>query len=214
MMLRQLQHSLEGAKAIKRIVLTYDISCQFSKKLKERFTEEPFVSTPNISHIVDMLVPLVPKLHLDGHKSDCKYRYSLNYTKCCGRVDGEGIERAWAENKQIGSSAKEMNHGHRHEVLTAQFNDWNWMKMLNTRMLYSSFFISVCLSPWFIATYLSSQLKKNRTARDTKLAEFLQHSVNCGRENVDVWENQSTEPNLNNKGEWTSVYRHASGKCE
>lgn len=135
MMLRQLQQSLEGAKAIKRLVLTYDIACQFSKNIKARFSEEPFVNTPGIGDMVDMLVHLVPKLHLEGHKSDCKYCYSLNYTRSCCRVDGEAIERAWAENKAIGSSSKEMNHGHRHEVLTALFNDWNWSKMLNTRTL-------------------------------------------------------------------------------
>ncbi|KAF9063992.1 hypothetical protein BDP27DRAFT_1231225 [Rhodocollybia butyracea] len=59
-----------------------------------------------------MLVPLIPKLHLKGHKSDCKYCYSLNYTDCCCQTNGEAIKCAWAENKPIGSSSKEMNHSH------------------------------------------------------------------------------------------------------
>ncbi|KAF9065057.1 hypothetical protein BDP27DRAFT_1149477, partial [Rhodocollybia butyracea] len=113
-------------------VLTYDIACQYCKYLHQRFKEPPFKEL-DIGDIVDMIVLLVPKLHLEGHMSDCKYKFSLNYTCGCARVDGEGIERAWPEAKRMGGSTKEMNHGHRHEVLTSWFNKWNFSKMLSMR---------------------------------------------------------------------------------
>ena len=71
----------------------------------------------------------MPKKHLDGHKENCKYRFSLNYAKGVGRGHGEGIETSWAEAKQSGGSTRQMNHGHRHDVLIDLLNNWNFEKL-------------------------------------------------------------------------------------
>lgn len=76
-----------------------------------------------------MIQLLVPKKHLDGHKEDCRYRFSFNYTKGTGRSHGEGIEQGWFESKQAGGSTRQMNHGHRHDTLNDINNDWNWTKL-------------------------------------------------------------------------------------
>ncbi|KAJ7479061.1 hypothetical protein FB451DRAFT_1031983 [Mycena latifolia] len=77
---------------------------------------------------------LVPKMHLQGHKDDCRYHWSLNWTKWMDRTDGERIEGNWAEAKQAGGMTKEMNAGHRHDTLNDFFNDWNWIKVQNLGM--------------------------------------------------------------------------------
>lgn len=214
MMLTILSHSLLGAKYIRRVVLTYDIACQFSINIRKRFAELPFSETPSIGDLVDMIVFLVPKLHLDGHKSDCKYRWSLNYTKCCCRTDGEGIERAWADNKQMGSSSKEMNHGHRHEVLIGLFNDWNRMKMANMCKFPAPLLVYSTLTIMLKATYLSTHLKKGIKACDRKMSEYVDASIRAGREYVAVWSKESTEPFEIKKGVWTSVYRYRDSESK
>ena len=93
---------------------------------------------------------LVGKLHLRGHKEDCQYRFSLNYSDCCARTAGEAIEGSWRESKQAGASTQEMNPGHRHDTLTDFHNDWNFKKVLG---LSTQFYIQ--RNRFFFLTTLS-----------------------------------------------------------
>ncbi|KAF9020444.1 hypothetical protein BDZ89DRAFT_1072272, partial [Hymenopellis radicata] len=77
----------------------------------ERFTNADFAllclaKLSNLAEmlpaLVDLIKFLVPKMHLDGHKDNCRYRYSLNYFQGAGRTYAEGIEGSWAESKQSG----------------------------------------------------------------------------------------------------------------
>ncbi|KAF8963730.1 hypothetical protein BDZ97DRAFT_1637389, partial [Flammula alnicola] len=108
-----------------RILVTYDVACQYFIHLKSRF----LLSFAALAPLIDIVNMLVPKKHLDGHKEDCRYRFSLNYTKGSGRSHGEGVEVSWSESKQAGASTRQMNHGHRHDTLNDLHNDWNWCKI-------------------------------------------------------------------------------------
>ncbi|KAJ6448069.1 hypothetical protein C8R45DRAFT_850531, partial [Mycena sanguinolenta] len=92
-------------------LLTYDIACQYSINLAQRFKgyADKGILSSSISAIVEKLEMLVPKMHLEGHKDDCRYRWSLNWTKGMGHTDGERIEGTWAEAKQADGMTKEMN---------------------------------------------------------------------------------------------------------
>jgi hypothetical protein len=116
--------ALKNATRNKYITLTYDIMCQYSINLKERFA----TSFPSLLFILDRISKLIPKLHIQGHKEECQYRWSLNYTPGVGRTDGERIEGGWSEAKQAGGMTKEMNTGHRHDTLSDFQNHWNWIK--------------------------------------------------------------------------------------
>ena len=116
---------IQRAKYFLRIVETYDVACQYYVYLKARFE----ANFPDLAHIIDIMYLLVPKKHLDGHKDNCKYRFSLNYTEGVGRSHGEGIEASWAESKQSGGSTRQMNHGHRHDTINDLHNYWNWNKL-------------------------------------------------------------------------------------
>ncbi len=131
-----LHGALRNLALVKWIVLTYDIACQYSINLVQRFKDaaQQGIFSHSIFSVVDRLHLLVPKMHLQGHKDDCRYRWSLNWTKGMGRTDGERIEGTWAEAKQAGGMTKEMNAGHRHDTLNDFFNDWNWLKVQNLGM--------------------------------------------------------------------------------
>jgi len=116
---------IKSAKFFSRIVISYDVACQYSIYLHTRFE----ANFPELAELVDFMHLLVPKKHLDGHKDDCKYRFSLNYFKGAGRSHGEGIEPSWGETKQSGGSTCQMNYGHRHDTLNDFHNDWNWTKL-------------------------------------------------------------------------------------
>lgn len=121
---RFMSSSLDRVKFFKRFITTYDVACQFEVHFGERI----FKSFPDLAPIVDLINFLVPKMHLDGHKDKCKYRFALNYFQGAGRTHGEGIEQSWAESKQSGGSSRQMNHGHRHDTIIDFHNFWNWVK--------------------------------------------------------------------------------------
>ncbi|KAF7288208.1 CxC2 domain-containing protein [Mycena chlorophos] len=68
-----------------RLMASYDIVCQWCKKLFERLAKLPVL------------------LHILGHTTDCKAKYNLNYVPGSGQTDAEGIERAWAGSRADGS---------------------------------------------------------------------------------------------------------------
>jgi hypothetical protein len=60
---------------------------------------------------------LVPKFHLQSHEEKCHSNFLFNYSKVCGRADGEGVERNWDELNGQAPSTAEMVPGHRWETL-------------------------------------------------------------------------------------------------
>ncbi|KAF8160090.1 hypothetical protein K438DRAFT_1619705, partial [Mycena galopus ATCC 62051] len=131
-----LHGALHNIALVKTIVLTYDIAWQYSINLVQWFKDaaKKSIFSSFISSVVERLQLLVPKMHLEGHKDDCRYRWSLNWSKWMGRTYGKRIEGNWAEAKQVGGMTKEMNAGHRHDTLNDFFNDWNWIKVQNLGM--------------------------------------------------------------------------------
>ncbi|KAF9457802.1 hypothetical protein BDZ94DRAFT_1285142 [Collybia nuda] len=113
---------------IRIIVVSYDIVCQWHKKLFDRM-----MSFPHQMHLqnnVLYITFLVPKFHLPAHIEDCNLQFSFNLTKGVGRTDGEAPERGWASINPVAQSTKEMGPGSRRDTLDDHFNDWNWKKTI------------------------------------------------------------------------------------
>ncbi|KAK7043812.1 hypothetical protein VNI00_008424 [Paramarasmius palmivorus] len=99
------------------LLLSYDIMCQWSKKL--------------------VLKLAIPKLHILGHLLKCQERFSLLYTEGAGETDEEGIERLWEILGVIATSIKEMGPGSHHDTLEDHCSDWNWLKTVGLGILYT-----------------------------------------------------------------------------
>lgn len=61
----------------------------------------------------------------------CMLRFNLNLLFHVGLTTGELIETGWAEHNLTAGSTKEMNDGHRHDVIDATCDHWNWEKMIH-----------------------------------------------------------------------------------
>lgn len=107
------------------IIFLYDIACQYWINLIKRFTTSFSQQVPTATR----LRYGVGKMHIQGHKDNCMYRFSLNYMQCCRRTPGEMVETCWVEGNQTGASTREMNAGHRHDMLDDFHGDWNWRKV-------------------------------------------------------------------------------------
>ncbi|KAI9459055.1 hypothetical protein HD554DRAFT_2041973 [Boletus coccyginus] len=72
----------------------------------------------------------VPKFHLPIHKETYQLNYSFNFIPCVEHMDGEALERGWANINPAASSTKEMGPGFQRDILDDFFGDWNWKKTI------------------------------------------------------------------------------------
>ena len=81
--------TLAGA-SLSRILLIYDIACQWVKNLTARLTELETLLCTDFEGVT--LMPAIPKGHINAHGKHCQTCYSLNFLPGSARMDGEGVE--------------------------------------------------------------------------------------------------------------------------
>jgi Kyakuja-Dileera-Zisupton transposase len=128
--------AFKGMQNLKEIVLSYDIACQYSRNINQRFAMSTVLDMPDA-----LLIYAVPKFHLPAHIEKCRYHFSLNYIPNVGRTDGEAIERLWSQHNFLSGSTSRMTPEARLDTINAHFADWNWRKLCGMGMflLFSIF---------------------------------------------------------------------------
>ncbi|KAJ3576610.1 hypothetical protein NP233_g319 [Leucocoprinus birnbaumii] len=153
-----------------RIVISYDVWCQYHKNLKSRLTNKFSEFLPLLER--NRITGAVPKMHINGHKSDCQIKYSFIYEPHSGMTCGEGIESAWSEQNHAAAFTKEQNPGHRHDTLDDFNGYWNWMKL---QRLPGS------------AAFLKQQRTKWKSFHDKRLESFTRFSATLSTELLQKW---------------------------
>ena len=113
---------------VKSIKISYDITCRWSIKLRQRiqnYSEE--LQIPEDKFVLEYFIP---KFHLPTHGSSCHTKYSFNYQPGVGRTHGENIKSGWAHTNPAAVSTHEMGAGVRHLVLDGHWGGWNWRKVV------------------------------------------------------------------------------------
>ena len=116
------------AAGVSRILVSYDIGCQWGKHLQTRLNSYA-VSTPELSDLEYWKV-VIPKFHLSGHGTKCQVSFNLGYTKWAGRTDGERIEAGWAQSTSMATWTRENSPNARRNILDDHWNASNWRKLL------------------------------------------------------------------------------------
>ncbi|THU93967.1 hypothetical protein K435DRAFT_669246, partial [Dendrothele bispora CBS 962.96] len=111
------------------IVVSYDISCQWSRKFWDRMDVlDPSIK---IKYTKRGIIFMVPKFHLRAHQPGCHVPYSFNYAPGCGQTHGEVIEEGWAQSNKASAQTKEMGPGTRAMTLDDIFGFCNWRTIQN-----------------------------------------------------------------------------------
>lgn len=132
--------SLAGTQ-LPRVVLSYDIGCQWSKNLLRRMKDLP----EDLQLDPDVKVEVgIPTWHANGHGDECKATFSLSYMQGVGRTCGEDVETTWAQTNALGASTREMGPGARHETLNDQWCGLNFRKIMKFRAFSYSIFVKLC----------------------------------------------------------------------
>ncbi|KAF7313769.1 CxC2 domain-containing protein [Mycena chlorophos] len=111
-----------------RLLASYDIVCQWSKRIFERLAALPHLI--RIVLVRQFIRFVVPKLHILGHTDECRKKYNLNYVPGSGQTDAEGIERAWAGAARMAASTRQMGPGARSDLLDDYWGFWNFRKLV------------------------------------------------------------------------------------
>jgi len=117
---------------ITRVLVSYDIGCQWSKNLEKRLSMYSVSSSFELSSLTYWRV-VVPKFHLTGHGKDCQLKFNINFTKGAGRVTGEMIESNWAQSRPMAISTRENGPFARRAALDNHWDAENWRKLRRLR---------------------------------------------------------------------------------
>lgn len=118
---------------ITRILISYDIGCQFCKNLQFRLDSYAAFASIKLDDL-DYCKIVVPKFHLEGHGTECHILFNPAYTKWAGRMDGERIEGSWAQTIGMATWTRESGPFARRNILDDHWNAFNWSKLLGLRM--------------------------------------------------------------------------------
>jgi hypothetical protein len=115
---------------VARVVISYDIGCQWSKNFKARIKDYPESMRLHPDTTVEISIP---NWHVNGHGSFCRNNYSLNYLPGVGRTCGEDAEPSWAHTNPLAPSTREMGPGARRETLNDHWAGRNFQKIVGFR---------------------------------------------------------------------------------
>lgn len=120
---------------ISRVLVSYDIGCQWVKNLQSRISRYSISASLDLSSLRYWRV-VVPKFHLSGHGEGCQIIYNLNYTRGAGRMDGERIESGWSQSGSMAVWTRENGPNARRAILDDHWGSVNWQKLLGLRKPY------------------------------------------------------------------------------
>ncbi|KAL1699668.1 hypothetical protein EV121DRAFT_283940 [Schizophyllum commune] len=110
--------SVKGEQ-VSRVMLTYDIGCQWKKGLLARVQKLPAAIQPKATaHLPAFEVDVrLPVWHGNVHDIACRSANSVRYARGAGKPDGEGPERIWSQMNSMATATKEMGEGVRDGVI-------------------------------------------------------------------------------------------------
>jgi hypothetical protein len=120
--------AVEHMPGIKSLIFCYDVGCQWWIKFHRRLQNGvPHLKWPNGLK----LITAVGKFHLGAHIDDCFAKFSPNFIRGAGQIDGKNLEPLWSSLNKISPSTRAMATSFRQETLDWHMNEANWGKTLN-----------------------------------------------------------------------------------
>lgn len=122
---------LSHFRGLKKVVISYDIACQWFVHLRKRMQEWP-IARRIPSDVA--LQPVIPAFHYPAHRDENHDEYNTRLCSGLGSVDGEAIERLWAQVGTLGVASKTMAPASRQLVIDDALSFCNWLKYISHSM--------------------------------------------------------------------------------
>jgi len=119
---RALNYNTAG---LEELLIIYDVNCQYLVHFDERIEGV----SQYLSHDQEMKIfGAIGKFHLADHVDSCFAKWTLNFMKGAGHIDGEILETLWSGMNKVSGAARSMSSAHRQETLDNYMRDANWKK--------------------------------------------------------------------------------------
>jgi hypothetical protein len=92
---------------------------------------------PELLHRLLDITPIVPAVHVRGHRDFCQYVYAPAYVPCIGHFFGETAEFVWPYLNSIAGQTRQMTNGRRQDTIIRHENEWNGRKNQRGRGCFS-----------------------------------------------------------------------------
>jgi Kyakuja-Dileera-Zisupton transposase len=114
-----------NTKGLDELLLIYDVYCQYGVNFDKRLR--------NVSDYLSLdpdvkVFGAIGKFHLADHVDSCFSKFTLNFMKGAGHIDGEIMETLWSGMNEVSGAARSMSKSHRQETLDDYMRDSNWKK--------------------------------------------------------------------------------------
>ena len=166
-----------NSTGLRELLIIYDINCQYLMHFEERLGDV----SQYLSLDPDMEVfGAIGKFHLVDHVDSCFSKWSLNFMKGSGHIDGEIMETLWSGMNKVSGAARLMSKAHRQETLDDYMRDANWKKTVGIGEFSSSTTIQnshtffIC-----IVQTLSTKLKRSQIGFESAKPAFKQLNKSC-----------------------------------
>ena len=104
-------------------LVIYDVMCQYSVHFNVHICE----ASDYLGLDPDMkLFGTIGKFHLADHVDSCFAKWTLNFMKGAGHIDGEIMDTLWSGMNKVSGAARSMSKAHRQETLDDYMRDANW----------------------------------------------------------------------------------------
>ena len=115
-------------------LVIYDVMCQYFVHFYDRIETLPeYLSIdPEMK-----MFGAIGKFHLADHVDSCFSKWTLNFMRGAGHIDGEIMETLWSGMNKISGAARSMGKAHRQETLDDYMRDASWKKTVGISESFS-----------------------------------------------------------------------------
>ena len=199
-----------GYDQLPYIACYYNVACQFFTNAIARWADH----WPELLKVLEIIIPLINKMHVYGHKLQCLYGLNPCYIEWQGRTHGEGIETTWAKLNLFMKSLREMGGPNRHDTLNDICNAYNLDKVRTLGKQLYLFTLLLEGTEMCVATKLKDNLSEAREVAPVKRANWEALTQNAKPELVREWLKMPTTVSIDSKGNVHSVYKAKTSSCE
>jgi hypothetical protein len=131
-----------NSSGLREALAIYDVWCQYSVHFDGRLCDASYFLEldPDLK-----LFGAIGKFHLADHVDRCFSKWSLNFMKGAGHIDGEIMETLWSGMNKVSGAARSMSKAHRQEMLDDYMRDANWKKTVGIGEFFIGPNLSFCL---------------------------------------------------------------------
>ena len=125
---------------LRECLLIYDVYCQYGVHFEDRIeaASDYLYRDPQVK-----MLGAIGKFHLADHVDSCFSKWSLNFMKGAGHIDGEIMETLWSGMNKVSGAARSMSKAHRQETLDDYMRDSNWKKTVGIGELFTTKWIMI-----------------------------------------------------------------------